>query len=70
MGAFLAAVTHAPLTAVIMVSEMTFGFTLVPALTLGCLSGYYVSAALHPASIYGHSKPPAHPTEHLEAGWG
>ncbi|MGB9713037.1 MAG: chloride channel protein [Dissulfurimicrobium sp.] len=68
MGAFLAAVTHAPLTSVIMVSEMTFGFTLVPALTLGCLSGYYVSASLHPASVYGHSKPPTHPTEHLDTG--
>lgn len=69
MGAFLAAVTHAPFTAVVMVSEMTFGFTLVPALTLGCLSGYYVSSMLHPASVYGHSKPPTHPTEHLESGW-
>lgn len=68
MGAFLAAVTHAPLTAVVMVSEMTFGFTLVPALTLGCLISYYISAILHPASVYGHSKPPTHPTEHLDTG--
>ena len=66
MGAFLAAVTHAPLTAVVMVSEMTFGFTLVPALTLGCLSGYYISSVLNPASVYSHSKPSTHPTEHLE----
>lgn len=68
MGAFLAAVTHAPLTAVVMVSEMTFGFTLVPALTLGCLSGYYISSLLHPTSVYAHAKPPTHPTEHLEFG--
>ncbi|MDA8417694.1 MAG: chloride channel protein [Desulfobacteraceae bacterium] len=66
MGAFLAAVTHAPLTAVVMVSEMSFGFTLVPALALGCLSGYYVSMVLHGGSVYAHSKPSTHPTEHLE----
>ncbi|MGQ9812539.1 MAG: chloride channel protein [Dissulfurimicrobium sp.] len=70
MGSFLSAVTHAPLTAVFMISEMTFGFTLVPALTtIGCLTSYYISSMLHPASVYGHSKPPTHPTEHLDAGY-
>lgn len=65
MGAFLAAVTHAPLTAVVMVSEMTFGFTLLPAIALGCLIGYYVSSMLHETSIYAQSKPMTHPTEHI-----
>jgi CIC family chloride channel protein len=63
MSAFLAAVTHAPLTAVVMVSEMTSGYGLVPALVLASLAGYYVSSVLHPASIYAHSIPLDHPTQ-------
>ena len=63
MSAFLAAVTHAPLTAVIMVSEMTSGYDLVPALVLSSLAGYYISSVLHPASIYARSIPSTHPTQ-------
>ncbi len=63
MSAFLAAVTHAPLTAVVMVSEMTSGYSLLPALVLASLAGYYVSSALHPGSIYAHSIPQNHPTQ-------
>lgn len=63
MSGFLAAVTHAPLTAVVMVSEMTSGYGLVPALALSSLAGYYVSSVLHPASIYAHSIPQNHPTQ-------
>lgn len=63
MSGFLAAVTHAPFTAVVMVSEMTSGYGLVPALTLASLAGYYVSSVLHPASIYAHSVPQGHPTQ-------
>jgi CIC family chloride channel protein len=63
MSGFLAAVTHAPLTAVVMVSEMTSGYGLVPALALASLAGYYISSVLHPASIYAHSIPQDHPTQ-------
>lgn len=63
MSAFLAAVTHAPLTAVVMVSEMTSGYSLVPALVLASLAGYYVSSVLHPGSIYAHSIPQSQPTQ-------
>lgn len=63
MSAFLAAVTHAPLTAVVMISEMTSGYTLLPALVLASMAGYYVSSVLHPASIYAHSIPQKYPTE-------
>ncbi|MBI3575515.1 MAG: chloride channel protein [Gammaproteobacteria bacterium] len=63
MSAFLAAVTHAPLTAVVMVSEMTSGYGLVPALVLASLAGYYVSSVLHPGSIYAQSIPQDHPTQ-------
>ena len=65
MSAFLAAVTHAPLTAVVMVSEMTSGYGLVPALVLASLAGYYVSSVLHPGSIYAHSIPQNHPTQNM-----
>ena len=63
MSAFLSAVTHAPLTSVVMISEMTSGYGLVPALVLASLSAYYVSSVLHPRSIYAHSIPTNHPTQ-------
>jgi len=63
MSGFLAAVTHAPLTAVMMVSEMTSGYDLVPALVLASLAGHYVSSVLHPPSIYARSVPADHPTQ-------
>ncbi len=63
MSAFLAAVTHAPLTAVVMISEMTAGYDLVPALVLASLAGYYISSVLHPGSIYARSIPQSHPTQ-------
>jgi len=63
MSGLLAAVTHAPLTAVVMVSEMTSGYGLVPALVLSSLAGYYVSSVLHPRSIYAQSIPQNHPTQ-------
>ncbi len=65
MSAFLAAVTHAPLTAVVMISEMTAGYDLVPALALASLAGYYISSVLHPGSIYARSIPQSHPTQTL-----
>jgi CIC family chloride channel protein len=65
MSAFLSAVTHAPLTAVVMVSEMTAGYGLVPALVLASLAGYYVSSVLHPGSIYAGSIPQNHPTQNM-----
>ena len=63
MSAFLAAVTHAPFTAVIMVSEMTSGYDLLLALVLASLAGYYISSVLHPGSIYARSIPDTHPTQ-------
>lgn len=48
-----------------MVSEMTSGYGLVPALVLASLSRYYVSSVLHPGSIYAHSIPRNHPTQNM-----
>lgn len=42
---------------------MTSGYSLVPALVLASLAGYYVSSVLHPGSIYAQSIPQSHPTQ-------
>jgi CIC family chloride channel protein len=57
MGAFLAACTHAPLTSVLMIFEMTENYAVVVPLMLACVIGYYVSRVLRPQSIYasGHA---------------
>jgi chloride channel protein, CIC family len=61
MGAFLAACTHAPLTSVLMIFEMTADYSVVVPLMLACVLGFSISRALRPQSIYsgaaGHSVP-------------
>jgi CIC family chloride channel protein len=52
MGAFLAASTHAPLTSVLMIFEMTENYALVVPAMLACVLAYSVSRVLRPASIY------------------
>ena len=56
MGAFLAACTHAPLTSVLMVFEMTENYTVVAPLMLACVLAYSVSRLLRPESIYASSQ--------------
>jgi CIC family chloride channel protein len=62
MGAFLAACTHAPLTSVLMIFEMTENYGVVVPLMLACVIGYGVSRVLRPASIYAAAQrsPAAH----------
>ena len=55
MGAFLAATTHAPVMAIIMLFEMTLDYRIVLPLALACVMAYYVSSALNPDSIYADS---------------
>jgi CIC family chloride channel protein len=62
MGAFLAACTHAPLTSVLMIFEMTENYGLVIPLMLACVLGYYISRALRPASIYAGAAGVASPS--------
>jgi CIC family chloride channel protein len=57
MGAFLAAATHAPLTSVLMIFEMTENYGVVVPLMLACVLGYYVSRVLRPKSIYASGNP-------------
>ena len=61
MGAFLAACTHAPLTSILMLFEMTESYGLITPLMLACVLAYWVSVVLRPDSIYsapGKALPP------------
>lgn len=57
MGAFLAATTHAPLMATLMIFEMTGNYDLIVPLMLACVLGYFVSRVLWQRSIYARSLP-------------
>lgn len=52
MAAFLAATTHAPIMATIMVCEMTGEYTLLPGLLLACILATILSRMLRSHSIY------------------
>jgi chloride channel protein, CIC family len=56
MGAFLAACTHAPLTSVLMIFEMTENYGIVAPLMLACVLAYSFSRLLRPDSIYASSQ--------------
>jgi CIC family chloride channel protein len=56
MGAFLAASTHAPLTSVLMIFEMTENYGVVTPLMLACVLAFSVSRLLRPESIYASSE--------------
>lgn len=56
MGAFLAASTHAPLTSVLMIFEMTEKYAVVAPLMLACVLAFSVSRLLRPDSIYASSQ--------------
>jgi len=52
MGGVLAATTHSPLLAIIMVFELSLNYSLMPALMLACVTATLVSRRLHPDSVY------------------
>jgi CIC family chloride channel protein len=52
MGAFLAAVTHAPIMAIIMIFELTLDYDIILPLMLACVVGYYISVSIDKRSIY------------------
>lgn len=56
MGAFLAASTHAPLTSVLMIFEMTENYTVVAPLMLACVLAFSISKLLRPDSVYASSQ--------------
>jgi chloride channel protein, CIC family len=52
MGAVVAATTHAPITAIIIIFELTKEIAIVPPLMASCVISTIVSSYLHPDSIY------------------
>jgi CIC family chloride channel protein len=55
MGALLAATTHAPLMAILMLFEMTLDYQMILPLMLACVVAHYVSRRIDPQSIYAES---------------
>jgi CIC family chloride channel protein len=52
MGAFLAATTHAPIMAMIMIFELTLDYQIILPLMLACVVAYYTSVSFEKRSIY------------------
>lgn len=52
MGSTLAATTHSPLLAMIMVFEISLNYSMMPPLMLACAVGSLVSSQLYPGSVY------------------
>lgn len=52
MGAFLAATTHAPMMAIIMIFELTLDYEIILPLMLACVIAYYTSVSIDRRSIY------------------
>jgi CIC family chloride channel protein len=55
MGAFLAAATHAPIMAMIMIFEMTLDYEIILPLMLACVVAYYTSVSIEKRSIYAEA---------------
>lgn len=55
MGAFLAATTHAPIMAIIMIFELTLDYQIILPLMLACVVGYYTSISIEKRSIYAEA---------------
>ena len=55
MGAFLAGATHAPLMAILMVTEMTGQQGLTLPLAIACISAHLTAKSLHSRSMYDHA---------------
>jgi CIC family chloride channel protein len=52
MGAFLAAATHAPLMAILMIFEMTLSYQVVLPLMLSCVVAYFIARTSEQTSMY------------------
>jgi CIC family chloride channel protein len=55
MGAFLAAATHAPIMAIIMIFELTLDYQIILPLMLACVVAYYTSVSIERRSIYAEA---------------
>ncbi|MNY75601.1 Voltage-gated ClC-type chloride channel ClcB [compost metagenome] len=52
MATLLAATTHAPIMAALMVFEMTGEYTLLPGILLACVIATTIARGLRPQSVY------------------
>ena len=52
MGSMLAATTHSPLLAILMIFELSLNYSIMPPLMLACVISTLVARRLHPESIY------------------
>lgn len=52
MGSLLAATTHSPLLAILMIFELSLNYSIMPPLMLACVVSTLVARRLHPESIY------------------
>ena len=55
MGGFLAATTHAPLTSILLIFEMTLDYEVVLPLMLACVTGHYVARIYRARRIGVHA---------------
>jgi CIC family chloride channel protein len=55
MGAFLAAASHAPIMAIIMIFELTLDYQIILPLMLACVVAYYTSVKIEKRSIYAEA---------------
>ena len=68
MGGFLAATTHAPLTSILMIFEMTLDYDVVLPLMLACVTAHYTAKAYRRGrSVYHESLQPER--EGAEPDW-
>ena len=52
MAALVGSSTHAPITAILIIFEMTNDYRIIPPLMLTCVLSVLLSGRLHPHSIY------------------
>jgi CIC family chloride channel protein len=52
MGAMVSATTHAPITAILVIFELTNDYRIIPPLMVACVIGILVSGLLHRESVY------------------
>lgn len=52
MGAFLAAATHAPLMAILIIFEMTLSYQVMLSLMLACVIAYFIARTSEQTSMY------------------
>jgi CIC family chloride channel protein len=52
MGAMVSATTHGPITAILIIFELTNDYRIIPSLMLACVIGVLLSGLLHRESVY------------------